>query len=459
MAQRKSPKIISKKHLARVERERRQTRWIIAVSVLILSIVFLSILYGILNETLFLNYKVIETVNGEDVSVREFQARVKATREQLVNQYLYYYQMAMMFGMDPSTDSSLSQYFSNIQAQLDSPETLANQVLTYIEDDLFVKQYARDNGITVTEAEIEAEIQNTYSYFPEGTRTPTLTPTSFTYSTLSAEQLLLVTATSTPTLAPTPTPTVQVTKASTVTPAPSATPITEEGFAQSYQEAIAHYRTLGFSEQMFREIFFENALYRRKVRAVIAADVPHVEEQVWARHILVADEASAKAIYALLMDGVDFAKLASEYSTDTGSKAGGGDLGWFGPGDMVAEFEIAAYALDIGEISQPVKSQHGYHIIQVLGHENRPLTEEEYQNAVDVAFDAWLQERRAGSTMAVSPDLLSYVPTKPNLQEAFSNLFATQTQAAATSLVQQQTEEAILALTPSSTPLPPTATP
>jgi peptidyl-prolyl cis-trans isomerase D len=398
-------------------------------------------------------------VNGENVTVREFQSRAKATREQLVNQYIYYYQMAMMFGIDPSTDSSLSQVFTNIQNQLDSPDTIANQVLSYIEDDLFIKQYARENQITITDAEVEAEIQNTFSYFPQGTQTPTPSPTSFTYSTLSAEQLFLVTATPTSTTAPTLTATALVTKSPTVTPAPSATPMTEGGFADSYQKALENYRALGFSEKLFRQVFFENALYRKKVQALVTADVPHEAEQVWARHILVADEATAKAIYSLLMDGVDFAKLASEYSTDTGSKSKGGDLGWFGRGTMVAEFETAAYSLDIGEISQPVQSQNGFHIIQVLGHEIRPLTAEEYKKAVDAAFNTWLEARRAESTIVVNPDLLSYVPTKPTLQDAFNNLFATQTVAASTSIVQQQTADAILALTPSSTPLPPTATP
>jgi hypothetical protein len=171
---------------------------------------------------------VIETVNGEKVSVREFQSRAKATREQLVNQYLYYYQMALMFGMDPTTDTSLTQYFSNIQNELDTPETLANQVLSAIEDDLMIKQYAGENQITVSEAEIEANIQNTFSYYPQGTLTPTLTPTSFAYSTLSAEQLLLVTATPTRTTAPTFTATAIVTQSPTVTPKPTATPVTEE---------------------------------------------------------------------------------------------------------------------------------------------------------------------------------------------------------------------------------------
>ncbi len=83
-----------------------------------------------------------------------------------------------------------------------------------------------------------------------------------------------------------------------------------------------------------------------------------------ARHILVEDEATAKEVKKKLDEGAKFEDLAKEYSTDSASAANGGDLGWFGPGAKVAEFEEAAYALDVNEISEPVKSEHGYHIIQ-----------------------------------------------------------------------------------------------
>jgi peptidyl-prolyl cis-trans isomerase C len=88
------------------------------------------------------------------------------------------------------------------------------------------------------------------------------------------------------------------------------------------------------------------------------------EEEVRARHILVASEDEAKALIAELKKGVAFDKLAREKSTDKASGAEGGDLGWFKKSDMVKEFAEAAFALKKGELTEvPVKTQFGYHVI------------------------------------------------------------------------------------------------
>lgn len=89
------------------------------------------------------------------------------------------------------------------------------------------------------------------------------------------------------------------------------------------------------------------------------------EDQVEASHILVEDEATAKEIAKKLANGEDFATLAKEHSTDTGSAEKGGELGYFSHGKMVAEFEEEAFSMEIDAISEPVKTEHGYHIIHV----------------------------------------------------------------------------------------------
>lgn len=82
-------------------------------------------------------------------------------------------------------------------------------------------------------------------------------------------------------------------------------------------------------------------------------------------HILVEKQSQALEILEKLKKGESFAKLAEQYSLD-GSRKQGGDLGWFGKGMMVREFETAAFALEKGQVSGLVKTQFGYHIIKRL---------------------------------------------------------------------------------------------
>jgi peptidyl-prolyl cis-trans isomerase C len=84
-----------------------------------------------------------------------------------------------------------------------------------------------------------------------------------------------------------------------------------------------------------------------------------------AAHILVATEEEANAIKAELAGGADFAELAKAKSTDSGSGANGGDLGWFGLGMMVKPFEDAVVAAKVGEVTGPVKTDFGFHLILV----------------------------------------------------------------------------------------------
>jgi peptidyl-prolyl cis-trans isomerase C len=96
-----------------------------------------------------------------------------------------------------------------------------------------------------------------------------------------------------------------------------------------------------------------------------AAKAQKPETEVHARHILVATETDAQAALKRIKAGEDFAKVAKEVSKDPGSE--GGDLGWFTKDRMVPEFAEAAFKLEPGQVSDPVKSQFGWHIIKVEG--------------------------------------------------------------------------------------------
>lgn len=120
------------------------------------------------------------------------------------------------------------------------------------------------------------------------------------------------------------------------------------------------------------------------------------EEEINARHILVKTEDEAKAIIADLKKNADFAKAAKEKSTDTGSGANGGELGWFKKGDMVGEFAEAAFKLKKGEVSAtPVKTQFGFHVIKL--EERRPAKPPTFEDMEDELRTQ--MEREIGSQM------------------------------------------------------------
>src|SRR5690625_6598495 len=89
-----------------------------------------------------------------------------------------------------------------------------------------------------------------------------------------------------------------------------------------------------------------------------------MKTEIKAQHIVVEDEDTAKEVKEKLDDGEDFAKLAEEYSTDESNKDDGGKLGYFSVGEMDPAFEDAAYGMKKGEVSDPVQSQFGFHIIK-----------------------------------------------------------------------------------------------
>jgi parvulin-like peptidyl-prolyl isomerase len=272
-------------------------------------------------------------------------------------------------------------------------------------DDVLVRQEAAKEEITVSPDEIDQEIERDFGY-QRATPTPTAgpSPTATETSTPTLTPTITPTFTPSPTYTPSPTPTgtitpttptVTPTEGPTPTPGPTSTPMTYQGFLDSkkkFLDSIA--KSAQMSETDFRKMV-EVTILRRKLQKAIADKEPTSVEQVHARHILVENLAEANQVEQLLSQGADFASLAMEYSTDTGTSSKGGDLGWFPRGVMDKTFEDAAFSLAVNQISQPITTTYGIHIIQVLGHEqNRPLDQAQLQQRESTALDNWLQTTR-----------------------------------------------------------------
>jgi len=152
----------------------------------------------------------------------------------------------------------------------------------------------------------------------------------------------------------------------------------------------------------------EEDLFAYFERNISRYDTP---EEVRASHILVGDETTAQDILDQLDAGADFAALAKEYSIDTASAENGGDLDWFERGRMVPEFEDAAFALEIGETSEIVKSEFGYHIINLTDRKaaHTPTLDEVKDQVRDnyieeirnERFTAWYDELSAAALLEI----------------------------------------------------------
>ena len=139
----------------------------------------------------------------------------------------------------------------------------------------------------------------------------------------------------------------------------------------------------------------EYQILRRKLEEQLAGAVSAQAEQVHARHILVADETTARVVLERLNNGESFETIAAELSTDSGSKDSGGDLGWFPRGFMVSAFEEAAFKLQAGQTSEPVKTSFGTHIIRVDERAPaRDLEPEQLQALKNNALPRWLETER-----------------------------------------------------------------
>ena len=134
----------------------------------------------------------------------------------------------------------------------------------------------------------------------------------------------------------------------------------------------------GMTQQDLRDILRQQLIIKKAVDATIHVSDKQLSDylaqnhavldqpaQVQARHILVSSLPTAQMIEAKLKSGGDFAALAKQYSTDPGTKDKGGELGFFTRGAMVKEFSDAAFSMKVGQISQPVHSPYGWHVIQV----------------------------------------------------------------------------------------------
>ena len=165
----------------------------------------------------------------------------------------------------------------------------------------------------------------------------------------------------------------------------------QEEFDQSLQG-------MGTTYDDFRQMLLDQLL-SEAVYSAVTASISPVAEQVHARHVLLPTRERAEEVLARLQAGEDFSYLAREYSEDISSRESGGDVGFFPRGVMPPEVEEVAFSLEVGETSEIVETQFGFHIVQVLEREEREIAVEVFENLRQQAFMQWLQDQREAATV------------------------------------------------------------
>jgi parvulin-like peptidyl-prolyl isomerase len=263
------------------------------------------------------------------------------------------------------------QQLGQIQNQLAGLNT---QLVDDMVDERLVRAEAARRGLTATPDEVDHELKSLIGY-QDPSATPTPVPASSSAPAADA-------AAQAPDAPAAPT-------ATAVTSVPVRRPRDFEAVYRDYRRATAG------TDAVIRADVTDQIL-RRKLDEQLSAAVPTQEEQVHARHILVPDETAAAAVLQRLNNGESFEALAAELSTDPGSKDQGGDLGWFPRGFMVGAFEDAAFKLQPGQVSDPIKTSFGVHIIRVDERAPaRDLDPEQLQALQNSALPRWLEAERA----------------------------------------------------------------
>jgi parvulin-like peptidyl-prolyl isomerase len=399
MAKRKQvePREETRKQTVRRRKDAEMNRRVVIGLLAVGALLVILIAAGVIQELVIKPNQPVAIVDNNRVTTREFQKLVR---------YSWYQS-------DEVTD----------------PQGTSIQVLDQMVDAKLLAEQAKQRGIVVSADEITEEIEQLFGYqrvtpTPAPTNTPAPTATPDPNATPSGE----------------PTPTAGPTS----TPAPTPTPITLEAYQKAYKDYLARTNiAVGFTEADFRALI-ERDLIQQKLYEAIIKEVPTTAEQIKLRHILVAirtpeptpeppatggpaaeptatadpnatpeptatptleprDDAQALAriieIQQKVGAGEDFATLAAQYSDDTSSALDGGDLGWYAKGmGFVQEFEDAAFQLQPGQVSQPVQTQFGYHLIKV--EERDPARELDIytlQQKQYEAYQKWLEDIRAAA--------------------------------------------------------------
>ena len=402
------------------------------------------------NEYWFRPRHVLATVNGTNITRRDYW---KVRSFDLINQVNTYSSYAQSTALTSDQQSQYASFAQSAAADLkkvwNSTSVDDGTLSTMVEDQVYLKNMNK-LGITISDQDIDNYITQLFQPSDAPLITPTSTATliperaAWATETAAAQSATEGAAAGTP-VAESASPAAEngvpiagagtpVASAGTpdsgastpgvagfpaggsATPAgqPVASPVTTETPAASAStpnpdEAEAtvtatyksfkdvSLKTAHMSENDFRRLIVKPAIARERVKAALDDQIGQSGEQVRVSHILVDTKDLAASIYQQLQQpGADFAQIARDQSEDSTTAPNGGELGWVAKGEMVPEFEAVAFQTEPSQISQPFQTKYGWHIIKVDAKEaNRPMTTAQLTEVQKETLANWVASEKA----------------------------------------------------------------
>jgi parvulin-like peptidyl-prolyl isomerase len=413
---------VSRKEVLIARRNREQNRQVYLVVGIVAAFLALILLAGIVNEYVVKPGQPAAVVNGETITIRDWQARVRYQRAQLV---ISVEDIVEIYGGDLNILQQVAGQQINF---LLNPETLGELMLELMVDETLIRQEAERRGITVTDADLQAEIGKLFGYYGglSPTPMPTASPTIMPTPSLTPIPTAVLTATETIETDPLPTQAPLPTSA----PLPTATPVSEDSFQTEYNEVLQRLRSYGVREEVYREAI-RARIYQDRLAERLADSIELITEAEHVSFFILIYETAEEAEAAQQAIGEKgYLTVWNELRSlpfDDESRGSGfaSELLWRAQEDLTAmigmETTVGAFTLPLNQPSdvyvQPGNEATGqpdrYYIIQVSGREVRPLPEFSLDEQKQENLTNWLQTQRLGGTVEISERWRGQSPRQP----------------------------------------------
>lgn len=409
----------SRKEILLARKQEQQLKRIRLGIYIVGGLLLLVLVVGLVNEFLIIPNRAVAVVNGQEISLSEWRDRVTYERAQRI------VFLENQFEAFDGNVGIIQQFASQSIIDLQDSESLGQAVLNQMVDEVAIEQAAKERGISVSEADIDAFVGESFNYFNGDSPTPIPTATATIMPTPSLTPIPTAVITE---VVPTNTPFPTATTGPTATPRPTATPVSAEAFQTELGDLVGKLTDLGAKESIYRKVVAAE-LYRRQLADALAEEqsLPTEGEQANLFVISANSETDAQELLALVEADGYLTVWNTIRSGEAEIEANASEILGRLQEDLAQELDdniaTEAFALPLNTASDVLVRDLGedaktYYIIQVSGREVKPLSESRLQNNKLQAVSSFIDTQLTGK-LELTDVASGRAPSVPVLDQKF----------------------------------------